>query len=470
MAYPSLKAGINRIGRQRADVLAQPWARGLRVDTAEQTLSGLPLARFPADAYAKRGRAPYTQPRGGLPLFDAQRELTRTLDRAGADFLPLTIDSYSRHNQYDTAAELLARSEEEGVNYLNGYPLVVHGWELSRELYRDITKPISLRHGTPDARLLVETALATGITEIEGGGLCYCLPYSEGFPIDRCLLYWQYVDRICAIHSTVDAPIHRESFGPLTATMVPPAMVIAIQVIEALLAAEQGVLSFSVSLGQTGSTVQDIAAAQVLRKLAREQLDRYGFETMRLSLVFHQWMGQFPTDRFAASALIACSAQTACLVSADKLVVKTVDEALGIPDPESNGEAVRAVKYVFDRFGSPPGTTSPMIEAEVELIESETRSILGAIFALPGDAFWESVYRAFRLGWLDVPYSSHAENANALITMRDLNGSIRIRDVGKVPISERDLVQERALLEARSQAHGMNSIFQRLLADINIMA
>ena len=38
-------------------------------------------------------------------------------------------------------------------------------------------------------------ALASGIAEIEGGGLCYCLPYSEGFPLDRCLLYWQYVDR-----------------------------------------------------------------------------------------------------------------------------------------------------------------------------------------------------------------------------------------------------------------------------------
>lgn len=470
MAYPSVKGRIPRIGRQRADVLAQPWAQGLRADTAAQTLSALGPRRFPANAYAQRGRSPYTQPRGGVPLFEAQRDLTRILDRAGADFIPLTIDSYSRHNQYDTAAELLARSEEESVNYLNGYPLVVHGWELSRDLYQEITKPVSLRHGTPDARLLVEMALATGITEIEGGGLCYCLPYSEGFPVDRCLLYWQYVDRICAIHSTDDAPIHRESFGPLTATMVPPAMVLAIQIIEALLAAEQGVLSFAVSLGQTGSTVQDIAAAKVLRKLAREQVDRFGFETMRLNLVFHQWMGQFPTDRFAASALIACSAQTACLVDADKLVVKTVDEALGIPDPESNGEAVRAVKYVFDRFGSPAGTTSPAIEAEAELIESETRSILEAVFALPGDAFWESVYRAFRMGWLDVPYSSHAENANALISMRDRNGSIRIRDVGSVPISERDHAQERALLDARSDAHGVNSIFQRLLADINIMA
>ena len=41
-----------------------------------------------------------------------------------------------------------------------------------------------------------------GITEIEGGGISYCLPYSEAFPLDRALLYWQYVDRVCALHST----------------------------------------------------------------------------------------------------------------------------------------------------------------------------------------------------------------------------------------------------------------------------
>ena len=102
-----------------------------------------------------------------------------------------------------------------------------HGHELTRELYRGLDKPVSLRHGTPDARLLAEVAIASGIAEIEGGGICYCLPYSEGFPLDRCLLYWQYVDRVCALNSTPERPIHRESFGPLTATLVPPAIAVA---------------------------------------------------------------------------------------------------------------------------------------------------------------------------------------------------------------------------------------------------
>ena len=70
----------------------------------------------------------------------------------------------------------------------------------------------------------------------------------------------------------------------MTATLVPPAIVVAIEILEALLAAEQGVASFAVSFGQTGSLMQDIATASVLRKLARFYLAEMGFGSSR-----HTW-------------------------------------------------------------------------------------------------------------------------------------------------------------------------------------
>jgi len=407
------------------------------------------------------------QPRGGFPLFEAQRRLTDALSKAGADFIPLTIDSYTRQNQYETATQLLRRSEEEGKNFLNGYPLISHGHELTRGLFTDLARPVSLRHGTPDARLLAEVAIASGILEIEGGGICYCLPYSEGFPIDRSLLYWQYVDRICALNSTPGAPIHRESFGPLTATLVPPAIAVAVQIIEALLAAEQGVVSFAVSFGQTGSMVQDIATAQVLRELTRHYLDEFGFGCVQTYLVYHQWMGQFPAERAKAAALIAGSAVVASVVAADKIVVKTVDEALGVPRPEVNAEAVDTVKYVLRVFGSAQPMHSDLIDREARLVESEARSILGAILSLSGGAFWESVLRACQEGFLDVPFSPHSDNANRLISMRDANRSVRIVDRGSVPISDADAALERELLTSR--ADRSDKTYRQLLSDINLM-
>jgi len=467
MARPSADAKLAGIERYRQRVISQPLARGISTDEVRDHLAKLPPRRFPQVVYGNRGAAPCVQPRGGFPLFEAQYRLTRQLSEAGADFIPLTIDSYTRHNQYDTATQLLRRSEEEGKNYLNGYPLISHGYELTRELYRDIDKPISLRHGTPDARLLVEVAIASGIAEIEGGGLCYCLPYSEGFPLDRCVLYWQYVDRVCAVNSTDRAPIHRESFGPLTATLVPPAIVLAIQIIEALLAAEQGVTSFAVSFGQTGSLIQDVATGRALRQLTRHYLDEFGFESVRSYLVYHQWMGQFPPRPEKAAALIAGSSVISNLISADKIVVKTRDEALGVPRAEVNAEAVETVQYVLRTFGCVEQLTSPLIDREAALIESEVRSILRAVFGMSGDAFWESVLRAFQLGYLDVPFSPHADNANKLISKRDANGSIRIFERGSVPISDEDTERERQLLTSRGSPS--DKTYRQLLADINIM-
>ena len=468
MARPTPEARLRAVDRQREQVLSHPLAQGLSPDEVARHLASLPARRFPSIRYAERERGmPMLQPRGGTPIFEEQLRLTRMLSDAGADFVPLTIDSCTRHNQYDTASQLLRRSEEEGKAYLNGYPLVCHGHELTRQLYVGLDKPVSLRHGTPDARLLVEIAIASGIAEIEGGGLCYCLPYSEGFPVDRALLYWQYVDRVCALYSTPERPIHRESFGPLSATLVPPVVVIVIELVELLLAAEQGVLSFAVSFGQTGSFIQDVATAQVMRKLARELLDEHGFKAMQVRLVYHQWMGQFPMQRERAAALIAGSAMVAGVIDADKVVVKTVDEALGVPRPEVNAEAVDTVRYVLRTFGTPPAVDSPVIQAEAALIESEVRTVMAAIFGLSGDAFWESVYRAFQMGWIDLPFSPHADNANKLVSMRDANRSIRIVDPGSMPIAPRDLVAERALLASRSDSS--EKTYRRMLSDIALM-
>jgi len=469
MARPTPEARLRSVERHREQVLTHPLARGLDTGEVTRFLAGLPERRFPNVRYAERVRGmPMLQPRGGTPIFEDQLRLTRILSEAGADFVPLTIDSCTRHNQYDTALQLLRRSEEEGKAYLNGYPLVCHGHELTRQLYDGLDKPVSLRHGTPDARLLAELAIASGIAEIEGGGLCYCLPYSEGFPIDRALLYWQYVDRVCALYSTPGRPIHRESFGPLSATLVPPVMVLVIEMLELLLAAEQGVLSFAVSFGQSGSFTQDVATARVMRKLSRELLDEHGFGQVEARLVYHQWMGQFPMQRERAAALIAGSALIAGVIDADKVVIKTVDEALGVPRPEVNAEAVDSVRYVLHTFGTPEQLLSPAIAAEAALIESQARSVLGAIFALSGDAFWESVYRAFQLGWIDVPFSPHADNANRLVTMRDGNRAVRIADPGAVPVAAEDLAAERALLASRDGG-AREKTYRRMLADITLM-
>jgi methylaspartate mutase epsilon subunit len=157
----------------------------------------------------------------------------------------------------------------------------------------------------------------------------------------------------------------------------------------------------------------------------------------------------------------------ASIVEADKIVVKTVDEALGVPMAKINAEAVDMAGYVTRVFGSAGYLDSPLIERETNLIESECRAILDAIFELPGISFWESVFRAFQYGWIDVPFSPHADNANRLVSMRDLNNSIRIADPGSVPINDEDRSLEQELLSKRDGRD--EKTYRQLLADINLM-
>ena len=158
-----------------------------------------------------------------------------------------------------------------------------------------------------------------------------------------------------------------------------------------------------------------------------------------------------------------------CLIDADKVVVKTVEEALGVPRAEVNAEAVDTVRYLSKTFSGQGQLFSNEINLEAGLIESEARTVLSAIFGLPGNAFWESVYRAFQHGWIDVPFCPHADNANRLVTMRDGNQSIRVVDPGFMPISASDLDTERRLLGTRGSGADQKAYLQ-MLADIALMA
>ena len=427
-------------------------------------LTDLPDDRFASIAYEKRGALPFIQPRGGFALWKDQRELSLALSKAGADFIPLTIDSHTRHNDYDRAHAILKESEMSGKNLLNGYPLLAHGAKTTRDLFDDIEKPISLRHGTPDPRVLVEAALDAGITEIEGGGLCYSLPYSRSYPIDRALLNWQYVDRLCAFLSTDNRPIHRESFGALTATMIPPFMVIVVEILELLLAAEQGVTSFAVSFAQTGSLVQDLATASVLKGLAAKKIRDFGFKTS-VKLVFHQWMGAFPHDRIRAEALISQGAAISVLSGSDKVVVKTRNEALGIPDAQSNADAVITTKYSMELFNGAHAIVGGDVSEEVESIENAANHLLDAIFNISNTPLWDRVSQAVRIGLIDIPFAPHQDNANHLWSRRDQNRAIRVLDTGRIPLPKEFLKREAQKLENRSKHQCLDS----MLEDIMIM-
>jgi len=414
--------------RERDIITNTPYTDSFDFDEIREFITGASKNLFISHRF-KNTKSCLVQPRGGFPTYDKVYELYGEFAGAGVDVLPLTIDSNTRLNDYEMAKKMLALSEANDENMLNGYPLVNHGYRTTRRMVEHYDRPISLRHGTPDARLLVEVALASGIFEIEGGPITYLLPYSKNFPLDKAFLYWKYVERVCAEYSKLNEPINRESFGPLSATLQPPAIVIVIQLLEMLLSLEEGVKSFSVSFSQTGSMIQDIVSGNVIKKLARKYAEQFGYGDATINLVYHQWMGAFPRDKEFSDSLINTSTVIAAMVGADKIITKTRDESFGIPTKEVNASSVRNTQYTFGMLKGIPKITD---EAEEENLTEMVDSIMEAVFNDSADTLWRQVFNSIKSGIIDIPFSPHIINKGEAITVRDPEYNIRFYERGGV--------------------------------------
>jgi methylaspartate mutase epsilon subunit len=455
---------------QRAEVLAQ-WETGKDVDLDEALAyqrSIAPHKRFSDRLQqAKADRETLIQPRAGVALPEEHLKLLKTLqDEGTADLLPTTIDSYTRHNRYAEAKVGIEESIKTGKSLLNGFPAVNHGVAVCRRIVENLQVPLQVRHGTPDARLLAEITLAGGFTSFEGGGISYNIPYAKNHSLERTITDWQYVDRLVGYYQDQGITINREPFGPLTGTLVPPCISHSVAILESLLAAQQGVKCLTVGYGQCGNLIQDIAAIRTLEQLTNEYLVRYGFQQVKVTTVFHQWMGGFPQDEAKAYGVIAWGAATAVLAGATKVIVKSPHEAYGVPTAVANANGLKTTKQLTMMLKDQVAVEHTLIQAEMAIIERETRAILEAVLTLGNHDFGLSVVRGFEAGLIDVPFAPAQCNANKALPARDNTGAVRFLDFGNLPFDEELKAFHRTKLEERAKVERREVSFQMVIDDI----
>lgn len=446
-----------------------PTGKEVNLDEALQYQAKIPLERRFAKKleYAKKEGLTLAQPRAGVALVHEHIELLQYLvDEGGADLLPTTIDSYTRQNRYSEAQVGIDESRSMGRSMLNGFPAVNHGLDACREVTESLKAPVQIRHGTPDARLLAEISLAGGFTAYEGGGISYNIPYAKDVPLERSIRDWQYVDRLVGYYEENGIAINREPFGPLTGTLVPPCISHSIAIIEALLAAEQGVRSLTLGYGQCGNLVQDIAAVRSLEELADEYLSRFGYLDTTITTVFHQWMGGFPQDESKAFGVISWGAATAAMAKATKVIVKTPHEALGIPTKEANAAGIKATKQVLNMLKDQPLMDNSELRQEKELIKAETRSIIERLLEFGEGDIALGTVRGFQAGVIDVPFAPSRFNAGRLLPARDHYGAVRLLDFGNLPFSEDIKEVHREKIAQRGKVEGRDPSFQMVIDDI----
>jgi len=457
-------------GGIRAEVLEQwPTGKGVEIEDGVAYQRTIPdEKRFGRKLQAaKAARDTLIQPRAGVALPDEHITLLRYLeDEGGADLLPTTIDSYTRLNRYKEAEAGIEESRQQGRSMLNGFPAVNFGVDICRKVTSAVKNPVQVRHGTPDARLLAEISLAGGFTSYEGGGISYNIPYSKNHSLEQTIRDWQYVDRLTGIYEEQGININREPFGPLTGTLVPPCISTAVAVLEALLAAEQGVRDVTVGYGQCGNIVQDVAAIKSLELLTKEYLDKFGYNNVEVTTVLHQWMGGFPPDEAKAFGVISWGAATASLAKATKVIVKTPHEAMGIPTKEANAAGLRATKQTVSMLRDQDLLEKREVQDECEIICAEVRCILDRAYELGGEDFAVGAVRAFEAGIIDVPFAPSRLNAGKAMPARDNSGAIRLLECGNLPFTD-DLKKFHAeRMEDRAKAESRTVSFQMVIDDI----
>jgi len=415
---------------------------------------------------AKAAGKTLVQPRAGVPVVEEHIKLMQYLEQHGeADLLPSTIDSYTRQNRYEEAENGIAESIRLGRAMMNGFPAVNHGVAKCRQVIESVSLPMQVRHGTPDARLLTEITYAGGFTSYEGGGISYNLPYCKNIPMERTIRDWQYVDRLTGLYEEMGISINREPYGPLTGTLVPPCISHAVAIIEALLAAEQGVKNITVGYGQCGNLRQDVAAIRTLEELTDEYLHKYGYDDVQVTTVLHQWMGGFPADEAKAFGVISTGSLIAALSKATKVIVKTPHEAVGIPTMEANAEGLRCTKQVINMYADQL-LSSDKVEEEKEIIRQETRCIVDKCFELGNGDIAVGVCRAVESGVLDVPFAPCRANAGLMLPCRDNNGAIRILNMGNLPFNQDLRDFHAAKIAERAAAENRKPSFQMVIDDV----
>lgn len=406
------------------------------------------------------------QHRHGLSLIDDHiRDLQYLEDVGGTDISSTQSDAYTRQLQFQRAAEALESSRQRGRSLTVGIPAHLYGVQGVRRITESLERPSAIRMASSDARLSKEIYLAAGFTYVLMGTM-QNLSYEKDATLASMIEHYQYEDRLISLYEEAGAPIVKETTATLTGTLVPPSIAIACSIIDALIAATQGVRRIMLSYGSVGNLFQDVAAIHSLRKLGREWLDRSGHSGTAVYVVTSQWMADFPQDRDQAYGVIAYGSAAAALGGSDMVLTKSLDEAFGVPTKESNAAGLRVTRQILRILTGQHLAIDDQVGREAEMIEAEVSSILTAVMELGEGDVAVGACRALDAGIIDVPFSPSRYNAGKVLPVRDTAGAVRFGKWGNVPLPPASVEYNRQRLESRLDVEPQRPLYELMVDDI----
>jgi len=313
----------------------------------------------------------------------------------------------------------------------------------------------------------MEIALASGHSSIGGSPVTAFLNFTRDVPPERCIRNFQYVYRLMTYYQEKGIPMVAE-YGGTFPHITPYSMPLAMSIIEALIAAEQGIKNHILGIyGMPGNFAQDVAAITTFPKLGEEYLNRLGYKDIGVAVMASCWGGVFPEDYAESFAVICLSAVAGMLAHSQIIHLKTILERKTIPTKEANAASLRAGKKVVNMLQDQKiELDNKAVTAEAEMLELETRAIVDRILDLGDGDVVVGLKKAVELGVVDQAFATTRYVKGRVLAARDNEGAMRYFDHGNLPFTNEIVEFHRQKLAERERAQGRKIDYKNVVDDL----
>jgi methylaspartate mutase epsilon subunit len=456
--------------RERKEVLAQ-WPTGKDVDLEEAIAFHKSLPPHKVYVHKLKGGKErgeiYAITGMGKATIEEQIDLLTYVEKEGqADLLGTSVDSFSRQNDYEEAERGIAESRKGGRSVLNGLPLVNHGVAGFRRVIEAVNSPVSMRYGAADPRLIDEIGYAGGHTSGSTDALMDFWHHHSKVPLETAISTHRYVQRLIGYYEEHGVPICASCQG-LYGAGISPSLQIAAILVQIVMMAEQGVRNVRLHFACHGNLAQDVATANVLRKLKQEYLKKLGYDDLEGFLSVSFSLVQYPLEVGSAFAVVFMNTLMAKLCGAQANDIRTVAEAKGIPTKEDTAYSFRTAK-VMENFLQTQKieVDNKELEIETRMAETEARSIVDKVLEFGDGDVVQGTIKAVKSGVLDNPFATNPASPCKVMSIKDSAGALRYLNHGNLPFSGDILEFHKGKIAEREKMKGKKLDYETLVSDL----
>ena len=154
------------------------------------------------------------------------------------------------------------------------------------------------------------------------------------------------------------------------------------------------------------------------------------------------------------------------LAGVNVIVLKTVDEGIGLPRKQVNVASTQSVKAVIHMLSGQRLADSPELVEEMDVLRRETTAIMDRLLEVGDGDLARGVVLGMRFGFIDAPFAPNVHVSDRVRPVRDLSGAIRILEFGNLPIPDDIKSYHRRRIEERVAKEGCAADLELLVRDI----